>query len=75
MNNKPSSKKDQKEQAAEVNCFSCTHFFITHEVDFPYGCRAVGFKSQPLPAKLMYAHSGIECQLFTEKPDKKSTGL
>jgi hypothetical protein len=72
MNSKPPSKKDQKEQATEVNCFSCAHFFITYDPDFAYGCRAVDFKSRLLPAKVMYIHSGIECQLFKDKPDKKS---
>jgi len=71
MNGEPPSRKTQNNQATEVNCFSCAHFFITHEADFPYGCRAVGFKSRPLPARVMYVHSGIECQLFKEKPDKK----
>ncbi len=56
----PSGKK-------ETNCFSCIHFYITYDPDFPYGCKAVGFKSLPMPSRAMYEHSGMECQLFEEK--------
>lgn len=70
MSSKRPSKKAQNKQETEVNCFSCTHFFITHEPDFPYGCRAVGFKSRPLPAHVMYVNSGMACQLFEKKHEK-----
>jgi hypothetical protein len=70
MTTKLPSRKDQKNQKTAVNCFSCSHFFITHEPDFPYGCRTVGFKSRLIPAKVMYTHSGVECQLFKEKHEK-----
>ncbi len=72
MSGKHPTGKGRNKQEKEVNCFSCVHFFITYESDFPYGCRAVGFKSRTLPSKVMFAHSGIECQVFEEKPDKKS---
>jgi hypothetical protein len=51
----------------EINCLSCRHFFITYDPRFPYGCRAVGFKSRLLPAQEMYKNSGLVCQLFEEK--------
>ena len=61
---------EQKNQQTEINCFTCRHFYITYDPHFPYGCRAVGFKSRLMPAKEMYLNSGIECLLFEEK-DKK----
>jgi hypothetical protein len=70
MNSEPPYRKDQNKQETEVNCFSCSHFYITYEPDFPYGCRAVSFKSRLLPAKVMYVYSGIGCQLFKEKHEK-----
>jgi len=51
----------------EINCLSCSHFYVTHDVSFPYGCRAAGFKSRFMPSREMYAHSGMDCQLFTGK--------
>jgi hypothetical protein len=58
---------EQKTQQSEINCFTCQHFYITHDQSFPYGCKAVGFKSRLMPAKEMYVNSGIECQLYKEK--------
>jgi len=65
------SRSGQQEQETEINCFSCSHFFITHDADFPYGCRAVGFKSRLMPSQEMLNHSDMECQFFTEK-EKRS---
>ena len=58
---------DQKTQPSEINCFTCQHFYITYDRNFPYGCRAVGFKSRLMPSKEMYVNSGIECLLYKEK--------
>lgn len=60
-----------RKQEGEINCFSCLHFIITYDPQFPYGCRAVRFKSHGLPAKEISASSGIECQFFAGK-EKKS---
>ena len=51
----------------DIDCYSCCFFFITHDRHFPYGCRAAGFKSRVLPAKDMFEHSGLICQLFQRK--------
>jgi hypothetical protein len=58
-------RKNKRE--TEINCFSCQHFYITYDPQFPYGCRAVGFKSRWMPAKGMYASSGMDCQFFAGK--------
>jgi hypothetical protein len=50
-----------------INCMSCLHFYITYDPQFPYGCRAVGFKSRWMPSKVMYASSGMDCQFFAGK--------
>ncbi len=54
-------------EGGEINCYSCLHFYITYDPQFPYGCRAVRFKSRRMPAKEMSANSGIDCQFFTGK--------
>ncbi|MEA2085321.1 MAG: uracil-DNA glycosylase [Thermodesulfobacteriota bacterium] len=56
-----------KSQTARPNCFHCSHFYITYESAHPYGCRAVGFKSALFPAAVVYANSGMECLMFSEK--------
>jgi len=61
------SQTDKRDDACEKDCFACVHFWITHDRDFPYGCRAAGFKSKAVPSKEMYTHSGMVCQLFQEK--------
>ncbi len=56
-----------EKQGGKVNCFSCLYFYITYDPQFPYGCRAVRFKSRRMPAKEMSASSGIDCQFFAGK--------
>jgi len=58
--------------ANKVNCFLCRYFYITHEQNFPYGCRAIGFKSKYLPSFAVYSNSGLECQSFVVKQEKGS---
>jgi hypothetical protein len=60
-------------QSTELNCFSCCHFYITYETQFPYGCRKAGFKSRLMPSKVMYMYSGMECLLFLEKENPQNT--
>lgn len=57
---------------ARINCFQCRHFYVTHEQAFPYGCRIMGFKSKHLPANVTLENSGMDCQSFSAKADKKS---
>ncbi|WP_136805402.1 uracil-DNA glycosylase [Desulfosediminicola flagellatus] len=56
------------------NCYKCTHYFITYEPAKPYGCRAMRFKSNRNPARVVYESSGIICQLFTPKKKIKPDG-
>lgn len=48
-------------------CQLCVHYYVTHEPETPYGCRAMHFKTAQNPAKLVYSSSGLECQLFIKK--------
>lgn len=49
------------------DCRRCEQYYITYDPAKPYGCRAMGFKSRRLPAEVVYAASGLVCQLFTLK--------
>ena len=58
-------KKEQ--QGTLINCFFCEHFYITYERRFPYGCRALGFKSVRMPSVDVYKSSDMDCALFERK--------
>ncbi|GAB2182237.1 hypothetical protein DLREEDagrD3_24600 [Denitratisoma sp. agr-D3] len=52
----------------DIRCPRCLHYYITFDPGFPYGCRALGFKSRTAPEREVVAASGMSCQCFTEKP-------
>lgn len=51
-----------------LDCNRCAHYYITHDAHFRYGCRALDFKSQRLPAIDVLEASGEPCHYFIEKP-------
>ena len=53
-----------------ILCKKCKHYYITWDKNFPYGCRAMGFKGKKTPAYTVYKSSGMKCLLFEEKRDK-----
>lgn len=55
--------------AGRPNCIRCVHYFVTHNPVKPFGCRGLGFKSSQNPAAVVFASSGIECQLFVLKKE------
>ncbi|HBL24486.1 MAG TPA: uracil-DNA glycosylase [Deltaproteobacteria bacterium] len=67
MNPKTSSGTGRQGQGTTPGCFSCIHFHITHDKGFPYGCKAMGFKSRLIPSREVLLSSGIECQMFAPK--------
>ncbi|QCQ22682.1 uracil-DNA glycosylase [Desulfoglaeba alkanexedens ALDC] len=59
--------------AERVNCFGCRHFKITWDRMRPYGCKAWGIRSKKHPCQVVFAASGIPCQLFQPKHPKNGT--
>jgi hypothetical protein len=55
----------------KINCRICKHFYITWNQNFPYGCRAIGFKAKKLPSMEVKKTSGIDCQRFSKKASNK----
>jgi hypothetical protein len=51
-------------------CNSCIHYYITWDKKFPYGCKAMGFKTHEVPSLSVYKSSGTECLLFQSKDVK-----
>ena len=45
----------------------CKHYYITWDVKFPYGCRAMGFKGKTAPAAVVKKHSGMQCMMFKKR--------
>ncbi len=48
-------------------CTACRHYFITHDPQFPYGCRALDFKSWRQPMLDVLESSGRPCLYFRPK--------
>jgi hypothetical protein len=46
------------------DCTACVHYFITHDVSFPYGCRALDFKSKRKPSQDVLDASNKSCLAF-----------
>ena len=45
----------------------CAHHIVTHDMSFPYACRAMGFKSKRLPQQEILAITGERCLAFAPR--------
>ena len=54
-----------------IDCYKCTHYYVTWDKKFPHGCKAMGFKSKQFPSAMVRLSSGRECLLFTKKRTNK----
>ena len=52
-----------------IDCFLCKHFYITWDKHFPYGCKALGFKTRGMPSVEVFKASAQECLRFEKKPN------
>ena len=50
-----------------LDCRKCSHFYVTWDKKFPYGCKAAAFKSARLPSVEVLAASGTACLSFERK--------
>jgi hypothetical protein len=55
-------------------CRHCQHYYITHDPQFRYGCRALGFKSQTQPCLEVISASGEQCLYYMPKGKGPSGG-
>jgi hypothetical protein len=55
----------------DIDCRKCRHYYITWDKKFPYGCKAIQFKSARPPSLEVFAASGISCLRFEEKTIKQ----
>lgn len=63
--------KDNKGNISTPDCGCCVHYYITHEVSFPYACRVLGFKSKRKPHLDVLEASGERCLAY--QPRRKTT--
>ena len=61
-----------KEEVLPASCGDCKHYYVTWDKDFPYGCKAMGFKSRTYPAQEVRNASGMDCQLFENKSSRSN---
>ena len=54
------------------DCTECIHYYITHAASFPYGCRALDFKSKRKPHIDVLEASGKPCMAF--EPRRRKPG-
>lgn len=54
------------------DCGACTHYYITYDSSFPYGCRALGFKGKRKPCLDVLEASGESCLAFFPKNERTS---
>ncbi|MBI1890482.1 MAG: hypothetical protein HYS18_07550 [Burkholderiales bacterium] len=65
-------KEEQQNISTSPDCAKCMHYYITHDAHFPYGCRALGIKSQRKPHLEVLAASNIPCLAFRPKQGEKN---
>ncbi len=56
-----------------TNCKDCSHYYITHDPNFRYGCRALDFKSRRQPVIDVMEASGQPCQYFQRRKNRLLT--
>ncbi len=60
-----------KDSTEKICCKNCRHYYVTWDKDFPYGCKAMGFKSKNASAVVVLESSGLPCQHFERKGKQK----
>lgn len=56
------------------HCTRCAHYFITFDAHFPYGCRAMNFKSKGLPQNEVQGATGAGCLAFQARKAAGTAG-
>lgn len=51
----------------KVQCNKCKYYYVTWDVQFPYGCKLYGIKSKQVPSIVVSKSIGTQCEQFIEK--------
>ena len=57
-------------KASTMSCGKCVHYFMTYDTRFPYGCRAMNFKSRRVPEMEVIEATYARCVMFKPNPRK-----
>jgi len=55
------------ETTPRIRCSKCKHYQVTWDVDKPYGCSKLGFKTKIEPSIYVVQISGTMCHSFESK--------
>ena len=61
----------EQQHNSQASCRKCKFFYITWDKSFPYGCKAMGFKSKSLPGMITRQVSHSDCLSYEEKEQPK----
>jgi hypothetical protein len=50
-----------------IDCRKCIHYYITWDVNFPYGCKLFKLKSKQLPSAIVFESIGNQCDNWAPK--------
>ncbi len=51
----------------KINCRECIHYYVTWDINHPYGCKAMGFKGKQIPSITVVNSTGKQCLMFKRK--------
>jgi hypothetical protein len=53
-----------------IHCLTCKYYYITWDQKYPYGCKAMGFKSNTMPCLDTLRLSGQRCCSYENKTER-----
>lgn len=59
--------KDAHKKSGVPDCTTCSYFFVTYQIAFPYACRLFQIQCQAMPVYEVYKSTGQICQFYSKK--------
>lgn len=63
--------EENEGQHVRINCRGCRYFHVTWDSQFPYGCRAYGFKGPLMPYMMVWQSTGQHCIAYEKRPQRQ----
>lgn len=54
-----------------IDCKKCKNYYITWDMQFPYGCKLFSIKSKQMPNIVIYQSLGKHCEAYEDKIKRK----
>ena len=55
----------------KIQCRRCVYYYVTWDIQFPYGCKLYGVKSKQVPSIVVSKSIGMPCDRFFDKSNLK----